>query len=56
MEPNDTYLYIVAAHVKADRSGTIYLALEDDHRIAVILSKTLRLADDTKIKDPTILR
>ena len=57
MSPNDRYLCIVA-----DRSSSgsrsvqeIFLPFEGDNTLAVILSKAFLLADDTKIKDPTIL-
>ncbi|MEV6960029.1 DUF4132 domain-containing protein [Streptomyces sp. NPDC051207] len=54
MSPNDQYLCIVP---KADPAapGTGYLPYEGDRMLAVILSKALMLADDTKITDPTVL-
>ncbi len=57
MWPNDQYLCIVP-----DRSsmGTasgdrIFLPFEGDDMLSLILSKALMLADDTKIKEPSIL-
>ena len=54
MEPNDQYLCIVPRR-GAGPGDKIYLPFEGDRRFAVILSKALMLADDTKIKDETIL-
>ena len=54
MSPNDQYLCIVpdrATEVK----GSVYLPFEGDTMLSVILSKAMLLAEDTKIKDPTIL-
>jgi hypothetical protein len=54
MEPNDQYLCIVP-----DRStftDGVFLPFEGDATLAVILSKAFLLADDAKIKDPTITR
>ncbi len=67
MEPNDQYLCIVPARGAATaalaggagrgaKAGRIYLPFEGDERLAVILSKALMLAEDTRIKDPTITR
>ncbi|MFF7792115.1 DUF4132 domain-containing protein [Streptomyces sp. NPDC007991] len=52
--PNDQYLCIVP---KSDPSAphTGYLPYEGDRVLAVILSKAMLLANDTKITDPTIL-
>ncbi len=55
MEPNDQYLCIVAAQGKASRTDSIFLPFEGDNRMSVILSKAFLLAEDTKIKDRTIL-
>ena len=55
MEPNDQYLCIVPAP-NAERPTTkVFLPFEDDRRLNVILSKAFLLANDSKIKDPTIL-
>ena len=57
MEPNDQYLCIVP-----DRSGgkagpaNVFLPFEGDQTLSIILSKAFMLAEDTKIKDPTITR
>ncbi|MFE2626982.1 DUF4132 domain-containing protein [Streptomyces sp. NPDC059374] len=52
--PNDQYVCVVP---KSDRSTAPsgYLPYEGDRMLAVILSKAMLLADDTKITDPTIL-
>lgn len=55
MTPNDQYLCIVPARGKS-AADKIMLPFEGDHTLSVILSKAFLLADDTKIKDPTILR
>ncbi len=56
MEPNDQYLCIVPdSRTKAD-DGSMFLPFEGDRTLSIILSKVLLLADDRKIKDPTILR
>ncbi|QDS97086.1 DUF4132 domain-containing protein [Adhaeretor mobilis] len=54
MEPNDQYLCIVPSR-GAGPGDKVFLPFEGDQRLAVILSKAIMLADDTKIKDPTIL-
>ncbi|MCA9174003.1 MAG: DUF4132 domain-containing protein [Planctomycetales bacterium] len=51
MEPNQQYLCIVAGGKAPD----IRLPFEDDRTLSLILSKAMMLAEDTKIKDPTIL-
>jgi hypothetical protein len=52
--PNDQYLCIVPkANPAAPQAG--YLPYEGDRMLAVILSKAMMLAEDTKITDPTIL-
>lgn len=54
MTPNDQYLCIVPkSNPAAPQTG--YLPFEGDRMLAVILSKAMLLADDTKITDPTIL-
>ena len=56
MEPNDQYLCIVPdARAKASQED-LYLPFEGDSTLSIIISKALLLADDTKIKDPTITR
>jgi hypothetical protein len=58
MEPNDQYLCIVPdARARASGVGAdLFLPFEGDNQLSIIISKALLLADDTKIKDPTILR
>ncbi|MEY9993754.1 hypothetical protein ABIE67_005786 [Streptomyces sp. V4I8] len=54
MTPNDQYLCIVPkSGPAAPQAG--YLPYEGDRMLAVILSKAMMLADDTRITDPTIL-
>jgi hypothetical protein len=57
MEPNDQYLCIVPdAKARAGADGGLFLPFEGDSTLSVILSKALLLAEDDKIKDPTITR
>lgn len=57
MEPNDQYLCIVPARgARAGAEGTRFVPFEGDDTLAVIISKALLLAEDTKITDPTITR
>ena len=53
MEPNDQYLCIVQDRQNA--GGRVRLPFEGDDMLSVILSKAFLLAEDDKIKDPTIL-
>lgn len=55
MTPNDQYLCIVLARGKKGSDGKIFLPFEGDTMLSIILSKAFMLADDTKIKDKTIL-
>jgi hypothetical protein len=57
MEPNDQYLCIVPARGTANRgpASKVFLPFEGDGTLAIILSKALVLAEDKKIKDPTIV-
>ena len=58
MEPNDQYLCIVPER-KPDRTKemeNVFLPFEGDSLLSVILSKAFLLADDSKIKDQSILR
>jgi hypothetical protein len=57
MEPNDQYLCIVPAHgtTTGGLAGRVFLPFEGDRTLAIILSKAFLLAEDEKIKDPTIL-
>ena len=58
MEPNDQYLCIVPDRSRSARTTreTIFLPFEGDSTLAIILSKAYMLAQDNKIKDPTIVR
>jgi len=56
MEPNDQYLCIVPGRsTQATTTGKLYLPFEGDQTLAVILSKAVLLANDSQIKDHTIL-
>ena len=57
MEPNDQYLCIVP-DPRTDyrhRRQQLFLPFEGDRTLSIILSKAFLLADDKKIKDPTIV-
>ena len=57
MEPNDQYLCIVPDRNRADSltRHEIFLPFEGDNTLAIILSKAFLLANDSKIKDQSIL-
>ncbi|QDT27314.1 hypothetical protein Enr10x_26310 [Gimesia panareensis] len=56
MSPNDAYLCIVPNQSLAGkRANNLFLPFEGDNMLSIILSKAFLLAEDTKIKDPTIL-
>jgi len=56
MSPNDEYLCIVRNQANADKtSANLFLPFEGDNMLSIILSKAFLLADDKKIKDPTIV-
>jgi Domain of unknown function (DUF4132) len=57
MEPNDQYLCIVptSAPTTGNLANRLFLPFEGDRTLAIILSKAFLLAEDTNIKDPTIL-
>jgi hypothetical protein len=54
MTPDDQYLCIVAA--RDARAGRLFLPVDDDPLLSLILSKAFLLADDTSITDPSITR
>jgi hypothetical protein len=55
MEPGDQYLCIVPGRGVAGGAGEkIFLPFEGDMTLSIILSKAFLLAEDGKIKDPTI--
>lgn len=56
MEPNDQYLCIVPDAKARASQDDMYLPFEGDSVLSIIISKALLLAEDTKIKDPTITR
>ncbi|MGB7748457.1 MAG: hypothetical protein WBN75_14345 [Verrucomicrobiia bacterium] len=58
MDPNDQYLCIVPDRNRAGLLSTqdVFLPFEGDNTLAVILSKAFLLANDSKIKDRSIVR
>ena len=54
MEPGSRYLCVVQG--AGDTAANLPLPFEGDRILGLILSKALLLANDTKIKDPTIVR
>jgi hypothetical protein len=55
MEPNDEYMCIVPSRGMARGAAEkLFLPFEGDNTMSIILSKAFLLAEDTKIKDPTI--
>jgi Domain of unknown function (DUF4132) len=57
MEPNNQYLCIVPKRGASEPVGGsgVFLPFEGDNTLSVILSKAFLLADDAKIKDPSII-
>ena len=55
MPPNDQYLCIVPKSAADDLGAKVFLPFEGDNLLSIILSKAFLLADDSKIKDPTIV-
>src|SRR5215831_5294059 len=55
-EPNDQYLCIVPDARSRVQQDDLSLPFEGDNTLSIIISKALLLAEDTKIKDPTITR
>ncbi|AFY74227.1 hypothetical protein Syn7502_02219 [Synechococcus sp. PCC 7502] len=55
MEPNNSYLCIVAGWDKSSNTDSLFLPFEGDNTLSLILSKAFLLADDDKIKDSSIL-
>jgi hypothetical protein len=56
MEPNDEYLCIVPGRGAGSAGSKVVLPFDDDHRLSVILSKAMLLANDRSITDPSIVR
>jgi hypothetical protein len=56
MAPNDQYLCIVPDSRPRSKQEEVFLPFEGDSTLSIIVSKALLLAEDTKIKDPTITR
>jgi hypothetical protein len=56
MSPGDIYLCIVPDRSAPDPLAGLPLPFEGDQMLAVIMSKAMLLANDTKITDPTIAR
>jgi hypothetical protein len=57
MEPNDQYLCIVPTSktTTGNPGNRLFLSFEGDRTLAIILSKAFLLAEDSEIRDPTIL-
>jgi hypothetical protein len=55
MSPNDQYLCIVPRAPSDGAAGKLFLPFDGDNLLSIIVSKALLLADDAKIKDPTIV-
>lgn len=53
--PSDRYLCIVPGRDKDKNVDNLFLPFEGDKGLSIVLSKAFLLADDHKIKDPTIL-
>ena len=55
MAPNDQYLCIVPDRRADNAAGGVFLPFEGDTMLSLILSKAFLLAEDIKIKDPSIV-
>lgn len=55
MSPNDQYLCVVPDRRADSTASGVFLPFEGDTMLSLILSKAFLLAEDTKIKDPTIV-
>ncbi|MFI5457395.1 MAG: DUF4132 domain-containing protein [Isosphaerales bacterium] len=55
MSPNDQYVCIVPKPSAAEVGGKVFLPFDGDNLLSIILSKVFLLAEDSKIKDPTIV-
>ena len=55
MAPDDQYLCIVARPSADGVGGKVFLPFEGDTLLSIILSKAFLLAEDSTIKDPTIV-
>ena len=56
MSPNNQYLCIVPTRISKSKKPSVYLPFDDDHTLSMILSKAFLLAEDSKIKDRSIMR
>lgn len=54
MEPDDQYLCIVADR-SANKLKKVFIPFEGDNMLSIIISKALMLAEDSKIKDQSIV-
>lgn len=52
---NNHYLCIVPSPQQQDKHGKLFLPFEGDHMLSIIVSKALMLANDTQIKDQSIV-
>ena len=55
IQPNDRYLCIVPGRGSNKALDSLYLPFAGDRGLSIVLSKAFMLAEDHKIKDPTIL-
>jgi hypothetical protein len=55
MEPHDEYLCIVPDRSMRSGADDVFLPFEGDRTLALVLSKAMLLANDTRITDTTIL-
>jgi len=56
MEPGSHYLCIVEGAATKAKPRNLSLPFEEDHKLSEILSKAFMLANDSKVKDQSILR
>ena len=56
MAPNNQYLCIVPKRSAKSNEPSVYLPFDDDRTLSMILSKAFLLAEDSKIKDRSIMR
>jgi hypothetical protein len=55
MTPNDQYLCIVPKQAMESSEDKVFLPFEGEGRLSVILSKALPLAEDDRIRDPSLV-
>jgi hypothetical protein len=55
MTPNDQYLCIVPKQAMESSGDKVFLPFEGEGRLSVILSKAFPLAEDDRIRDPSLV-